>query len=196
MSSSDEPFDFDEQLNFGSDWESAAKTHLKELFSSISVSNIDYDDRPELQRAGIDVLFQQEQTKIDIKTQDHKYTKSDSLPFELLSVVEKTEPGWFVEAESDLVVWIYPNKAETNVYKRGYLMTLTEGLREWFHDNADNYRYTEVPNTGRYGDYHTGIRLVTIGDIPEEYLVEFDPRLPTDRETPQSDITEWAGGDD
>jgi len=192
VSKSNEPFDFDEQLDFGSKWESEAKTHLKELFSAISVSNIDYNDNPELQRAGIDVLFQKEQATIDVKTQSHEYAFSENLPFEVLSVVEEMEPGWFVEADSDLVVWVFPNKAKTNLYKQGYLMPLTEGLREWFKQNADDYRYQRIPNSGRYGDYHTGVRLVKIEDIPEEYLVEFDPRLPTDRETPQSDIMRWV----
>lgn len=192
MSKSDEPFDFDKQLAFGSKWESTAKTHLKELFSSISVSNIDYDKSPELQRAGIDVLFQKEETKIDVKTQSNQYTDSENLPIEILSVVEEMKPGWFHEADSDLVVWVFPNKAKTNLYKRGYLMTLTAGLRNWFDEHAEEYRYQKIPNTGRYGDYHTGVRLVKIDDIPDEYLVEFDPRLPTDRETPQSDIMEWV----
>jgi hypothetical protein len=187
-----DPYDFDEQLNFGTDWEAAAKKHLRELFTSISVSNISYDEEPELQRAGIDVLFQKENTKIDIKTQRHEHAHSPNLPIEVMSVMEDHEPGWFYTADSDLVVWIYPNKAETNVYKTGYLMTLTDGLREWFNERSDEFDFTRIPNRGRYGEYDTGCRLVPIKEIPDEYLVEFDPRLPTDRETPQSDIMRWA----
>jgi len=189
---SSEPFDFDEQLQFGTQWEQQAKRHLQELFTSISVSNISYDENPKLQRAGIDVLFQKEDTKIDIKTQSHKYVDSPNLPIEVMSVMQDHEPGWFYEADSDLVVWIFPNKAKTNLYKRGYLMTLTYGLRDWFDEHSEEYRFQRIPNTGRYGDYDTGCRMVKIEDIPDEYLVEFDPRLPTDRETPQSDILRWA----
>lgn len=192
MSSSDEPFDFDEQLDFGTEWEKTAKEHLQELFNAVSVSNIDYDEQPELQRAGIDVLFQQQTASIDVKTQRHRYAFTGNLPFEVLSVVEEMEPGWFIEAESDLVVWVYPNKAKTNLYKQGYLMPLTDGLRDWFKQNADGYTYKTIPNKGKYGNYTTGIRLVKIEDLPDEYLVEFDPRLPTDRDTPQSDIMRWA----
>lgn len=187
-----EAYSFDEQLAFGKRWEQRAKTHLRELFASVAVTNIDYDTRPELQRAGIDVLFQQSETSIDIKTQRHEHIDSGNLPIEVMSVVEKQKPGWFWEADSDLVVWVYPNKPETNLYKTGYLMPLTEGLRDWFDDCAEEFRYTRIPNDG----YHTGVRLVPINEFPEEYLVEFDPRLPTERETPQSDITEWARGDD
>jgi len=190
--STDTPSDFDEQLNFGTDWESTAKEHLKELFTSISVSNISYENDPELQRAGIDVLFQNETTKIDVKTQRHKHTNSPNLPFEVASVLEENEPGWFWEANSDLIIWIYPNKAQTNLYHTGYLMTLSDGLRNWFDETHDEYEFKSIPNSGRYGEYHTGCYMVPIDDIPEEYLVEFDPRLPTDRETPQSDIMRWV----
>lgn len=189
---SKEPYDFSEQLSFGTDWEATAKEHLQELFTSISVSNISYDENPELQRAGIDVLFKQEDTKIDIKTQRFEHTQSPNLPIEVQSVMDSMEPGWFYEADSDLVVWIYPNKAKTNLHKTGYLMTLTGGLRDWFDENAEDYRFVRIKNQGKYGEYETGCRLVPIEDFPNEYLVEFDPRLPTDRETPQSDIYRWV----
>jgi hypothetical protein len=188
----DEAFDFEEQLDFGLGWEQRAKEHLQELFTAVSVSNIDYDDQPELQRAGIDVLFQDGDTKIDIKTQSFKYTKSQNLPFEVLSAVADEEPGWFHTSDADLVVWVYENKAGTNLHKTGYLMPLTDGLRAWFDDNEMQYRFERIPNTGKYGRYETGIRLVSIDDIPTEYIVEFDPRLPTDRGTPQSDLMRWA----
>jgi len=190
--STDDPYDFDEQLDFGTDWEATAKEHLKELFTSVSVSNIDYDQNPELQRAGIDVLFQKGEPKIDVKTQRYEHTKSPNLPIEIMSVMSEDKPGWFWEAESDLIVWIYPNKAKNNLYKTGYLMTLTDGLREWFRDTSDEYDFKRIPNSGRYGDYYTGCVMVPISDFPDEYLVEFDPRLPTNRETPQSDIMRWT----
>jgi hypothetical protein len=193
MSSS---YSFDEQLSFGKEWERQAKSHLQELFTAVSVSNIDYNEQPELQRAGIDVVFQQQTTDIDIKTQRHGHLETGNLPIETLSVVEKGKLGWFFEAESDLVVWVYPNKAGTNLHKVGYLMPLTDGLRDWFGETAETYRYVEAETHGKYGEYHTGCRLVPIDSFPSEYLVEFDPRLPTERETPQSDIQRWAGGTD
>jgi len=189
-------FDFDEQLQFGTDWEQQAKDHLRELFAAVSVSNIDYNQQPELQRAGIDVLFQQDETTIDIKTQSHEYADSGNLPIEMLSVVEDGVPGWFWEADSDLVVWVYPNKAKTNLHKTGYLMPLTDGLRDWVDENAEQFRYIRTETTGRYGKYHTGCRLIPIDDFPDEYLVAFDPRLPTQRDTPQSDIHRWVSGGD
>lgn len=188
MSSSDEPADFEEDLDFGQKWEAQAKDHLRELFSAVAVSNIDYHDRPELQRAGIDVLFQQSETSIDIKTQRRRYYDTGNLPIEVLSVAEKQKPGWFWEADSDLVVWVYPNQAGTNLDKTGYLMPLTEGLRDWVDDRAEDFRYISVPN----GEYHTGCLLIPIEEFPDEYLVEFDPRLATDRDTPQSDLMEWV----
>ena len=189
-------FDFDEQLTFGTDWEQRAKDHLRELFAAVSVSNIDYNEDPELQRAGVDVLFQQDETTIDVKTQRHDHIETGNLPIEMLSVVEEGVPGWFWEADSDLVVWVYPNKAKTNLYKTGYLMPLTDGLRDWVDENAEQFRYVRTETTGRYGEYHTGCRLIPVDAFPDEYLVEFDPRLPTDRESPQSDIQRWVGDTD
>jgi hypothetical protein len=191
-----EAFDFDEQLQFGNNWEEQAKTHLQELFTAVSVSNIDYNQRPDLQRAGVDVLFRKEETTIDVKTQSHKYVDSANLPIEIVSVVEEDLPGWFWDSDSDLVVWVYPNKAKTNLHKTAYLMPLTDGLRDWFDDHADDFRYIRTETNGRYGKYHTGCRLVPIDVFPEEYLVQFDPRLPTERDTPQSDILKWVGGGD
>lgn len=190
MSSS---YTFGEQLSFGKKWEKQAKEHLQELFTAVSVSNIDYDEQPELQRAGIDVLFQQTETDIDVKTQRYKHVDTGNLPVELLSVVGDQEPGWFWEADSDLVVWVYANKADTNLYHTGYLMPLTEGLRDWVRENKDGFRAVTTETRGRYGTYETLCRLVPISEFPSEYLVEFDPRLPTDRDTPQSDIQRWAG---
>lgn len=191
----DEPYDFDEQLEFGKNWEQIATEHLNDLFFAMSSINIDYDQYPDLQRAGIDSILQQEQATIDIKTQSHNYINTGNLPIEMVSVLEEGVPGWFVEADSDMVVWVYPNKAKTNLYKTGYLMPLTEGVRNWVYswvEDAPVSRFIKVPNTGSKGDYHTGNWLVPIDKFPDEYLVEFDPRLPTDRETPQSDIMEWV----
>lgn len=189
---STDPYDFDEQLNFGNEWEAAAKQHLQELFTAVSVTNISYDQQPELQRAGVDVLFQQDTTTIDVKTQSSEYIDSPNLPIEVVSVMHEQKPGWFYKADSDLVVWVFENRAGTNLHKTGYMMPLTSGLRDWFDDRADDYLFRRIPNSGKYGDYATGCRLVPIDDFPPEYLVEFDPRLPTDRETPQSDILEWV----
>lgn len=191
---SDEPFDFDEQLEFGKEWEKEATKHLKDMFFAMSSVNVDYDQYPELQRAGIDSILQKEQATIDVKTQSNKYTDSGNLPIETVSVLEEGVPGWFVDADSDMIVWVYPNKPKTNLYKTGYLMPLTDAVREWVFtwiDGANKDRFVAVPNEGSKGEYHTGNWLVPIKEFPDQYLVEFDPRLPTDKETPQSDIMEW-----
>lgn len=183
---------FSEDLEFGLKWEREATDRLNELLLSVRATNIDYSDRPELQRAGIDGIMQKEQPSFDIKCQRHKYADSPNLPIEIHSVVEKGELGWFYTADSDMVVWIFPNKANTNLYHKGYLMPLHDGLRDWVRENNDQFRRFEKANSGQYGDYTTEGYLIPIDEFPEEYLVGFDPRLPTDRETPQSDIMEWS----
>lgn len=185
-------FDFDTQLEFGKEWEQQATDHLQELLATVSVSNIDFNERPELQRAGIDSIFSQKEATVDIKTQRFEHTTTGNLPIEVMSVIEQGVPGWFWEGESDMIVWVYPNQAATNLHHTGYLMPLTDGLRDWFDENAGEFRFIKSKTTGRYGKYHTGCRLVPIDRFPNEYLVSFDPRLPTDRETPQSDLTAWS----
>jgi len=191
MKLSDE-HDFRECLQDGVEWEERLKPKLKEQIMAINVKQISFDEDPAKQLSGIDqVLTQATDLNIDVKVRDHEYYGDDVL-LETVSVVEEGIPGWFWEADSDLVVWVYPNKAKTNLHKTGYLMPLTDGLRDWVDQKAEEFRYIQTQTTGRYGEYHTGCRLVPIDDFPDEYLVEFDPRLPTARETPQSDIMKWA----
>jgi len=187
-------YSFDEQLKFGNNWEQEVRERLESLFLRITVDNVDYEERPELQRAGIDHIISKERPSVDVKTQSHSKVGNDYLPFEVLSVVEDCVPGWFVDPskDTDLIVWVYPNKAETNLHHVGYLMPLKTGIREWWKEHGDEYDYATVPNHGKYGEYTTGVRWVVIDDIPDQYLIEFDPRLSTDKETPQSDITKWA----
>jgi len=186
-----EPFSFQEQLEFGKRWEEYATERLETLLTSISMRNIDYETEPELQRAGIDSILSRSEPSIDIKTQKYEYTKTGNLPIETMSVEEESIPGWFYTSDSDLIVWVYPNQAATNLYQTGYFMPHTEALRDWFNDQINQFTRKRIPNEG----YHTAVRLVPIESFPDEFLVEFDPRLPTDRETPQSDIMKWAGSD-
>jgi len=190
-----ESYSFDEQLEFGNKWENAVKERLEGMFLRLSVDSIDYEKHPELQRAGIDHILNKDEPAVDVKTQRHEKIEDKALPFEILSVVEEGKEGWFVDQEkdTDLIVWVYPNKPATNLYHRGYIMPLKTGIRGWFKRNGEDYPYRTVPNTGIYGEYTTGVRWVDIPDIPNQYLVEFDPRLPTEKESPQSDITEWTG---
>jgi hypothetical protein len=189
-------FDFDEQLSFGKEWEERFSRELEDLLLSVSVQNIDYDENPDLQRAGIDSILQQKSPTIQIKTQSHEYAHSSNLPFETMSVEEESVPGWIYTETADLIVWVFPNKPATNFYKQGYLMPFTDGLVEWFNERVDEFYRKRVPNTGRYGDYYTAVRLVPIADIPDEFLARFDPRLPTERDTPQTDLERWTGGTD
>lgn len=188
VSVGDEPFDFDEQLAFGEEWERRVSERLNSLLKSISVENISFDENPELQLSGVDAVLKRENPQFDVKTQSHKHIATGNLPIETWSKFEQSTPGWFYTSESDIVVWVYPNKAHTNLYRKGYFMMLGEGIRGWFNDRHDRYRSIEVQNTG----WMTKCRLVPIEDFPDEYLVEFDPRIPTDRDTPQSDLSKWS----
>lgn len=192
MTVSSEPFDFDEQLSFGQEWERRVAARLDSLLQSISVQNIAFDDNPQLQLSGVDAVLDKENPQFDVKTQSHEYIETGNLPIETWSKFEQATPGWFYTSESDMVVWVYPNKAKTNLYKKGYFMMLGEGIRDWFSRRLDQYPTTQPRNVSRGDKWVTECRLVPIEDFPDEYLVEFDPRLPTNKDTPQSDLSKWS----
>ena len=195
MSGTDEPAVFEDDLAFGLEWEERASERLEEILLSVRATNVDYAKRPELQRAGIDSILGKERPTFDVKVQSNHHTDTGNLPIEVMSVVEDMEPGWFYTSDADMVVWLYENKAGTNLHHTGYLMPLRDGLIEWFNDRKDEFRRITKPNKGQYGDNYTTVcRLVPIEQFPAEYLAEFDPRLPNDRETSQSDLGEWGGG--
>jgi hypothetical protein len=187
---SSEPYSFEEQLRFGNEWEEKAKDSLERFFLGFSVDSIDYEENPDMQKAGIDHILSKEEPAIDVKCQSHEKVSERALPFETMSSMEDGTPGWFVDPnkDTDLIVWVYPNKARTNLYREGYLMPFGTGIRDWFDKHVEEFALADVPNEG----YTTLVRWVDIDAIPPQYLIQFDPRLPTSEETPQSDITEWA----
>lgn len=177
--SRDDAYDFGEQLDFGEKWERRVRPHLERHLTAITMKNVSFDDDPETQLAGIDILGGVADPDIDVKTYSHKYIVRPTLVIETVSVMEKGKPGWFHTSQSDLMVVIGPNKAGTNVYKRGWIVPLKTGIREWFDDALDTHDWdsARVPN----GDYHTFIWWVPVSDIPEEFVFEFDPRPPDAR---------------
>jgi hypothetical protein len=194
MSDADDRADFEADLEDALEWEELAVDRVEELLLSARATNVSYDDRPELQRAGIDGIVRQQQPSFDIKVQDYRHTDTGNLPIEVWSSFEDNEPGWFYTAESDMIVWVYKNRVGTDFYHTGYLMPLRDGLIEWFNDRIDKFRDFSIDNVGTRGDeYTTTGRLVPIDTFPSEYLAEFDPRLPTNRETPQSNFGDFTG---
>jgi len=187
---SSEPYDFDEQLNFGLEWETKVSERLETILTSIQIDNISFLDDPELQRAGVDSIIKKENPQFDVKTECYENITSENIVVEVMSVMSEMEPGWFFKSDSDFIVNVGLNQAGTNLYHIGYLI-IFEPFREWCETRLEEYPFTTIPNNGKYGEYETGIRLVPIDDIPDQYIQTFDPRLPTDKETPQSDITEW-----
>jgi hypothetical protein len=194
MSDTDGRADFEADLEDALEWEQFAVDRVEELLLSTRAANVSYNDRPELQRAGIDGIVRQQQPSFDIKVQDYRHTDTGNLPIEVWSSLENCTPGWFYTAESDMIVWLYKNRAKTDLYHTGYLMPLRDGLIEWFNDRKDDFREFSKENIGMHGgEYTTCGRLVPIDEFPDAYLAQFDPRPPTDRDTPQSALGDWVG---
>ena len=184
---SSDVFDFDEQLEMGTRWESDLSDRLESYLTRVKIENISYEEDPETQLSGIDAVLSEETPNIDTKVQDYGHRDTGNLPFETWSVEEEDIRGWFYTGDSDLIVWAYENRAGTNLLPRGYLMLKDTNLKLWFDAKKKDFRRWEVPNPG----WTTVVRLVPIEEIPEDHLVEFDPRLPKDRDTPQSNLGDW-----
>jgi hypothetical protein len=169
----DRTFDFEEQLEMGV---SAEADIIESLSGSLNVEAYDYNDDPEKQRSGIDLTV--EGVDIDIKTQSEKYISTGNIPIEILSVKEKSKPGWFYKSEADFVLWLYECSGEFNYHYTAYLMRLDQELIEWFvleHEKWTNGSI-EVRNNGRYGRYTAVNHLIPIPAFPPEKLIQLNPR--------------------
>lgn len=195
MSSDDDAYDFEEQLNFGLEWEKRVKPYIRRNLTAMVLQNIEFDEDPDRQLAGVDYESAAVDPEMDIKTYSHEHITNDDIVIEVASVLPHSpdgekKRGWFYTSESDFVVVVGENKAGTDVYKRGWIMPLQTGVRAWFDDalESHDWDFALVPN----GSYDTGIYWVPATDIPDEFLFSFDPRPPTDRETPQSELDKWT----
>jgi len=195
MSNTDEPYDFEEQLAFGKEWERRVRPYLERHLTALLMENVSFEDDPETQRAGIDLVGEVTAPDIDVKTYSYEHIIEDTLFIEVASVLERQVPGWFYDSQSDLMVVIGENKAGTEVYKRGWLVPLQTGIREWFDDAVDvhDWDFARVPNDG----YHTGGYWVPVADVPSEFVFPFDPRPPdTDSaDKHQKKLVAWTGGE-
>jgi len=139
----------------------------------VSAARLPYETFPEEQRSGID--FASGDVRLDVKTQSHKYIYTGNIPIEVFSVIEEQKPGWFFTSQSDIVVWLYVNKAGDGVWHRGYLMFMGEELRDFIVDNREKWRRIEVENDGPYGQYTAVNYLVPAPAFPAHLLVPFNP---------------------
>lgn len=179
--------DFNDDLAFGAEWESELSDRLESILLSVTVSNISFDNDPETQLNGIDSIVEQDDAKIDIKTEWAEYRNSPNLPIEVWSMFERQKRGWFLTSESDYIVWLRESKTGTNLHS-GFIMVLDDELREWFQDRCDSYPRREIKNE----NWTTVIRLVPIDDFPEDKLFEFDPTLNEPVDDEQQDLSEWS----
>jgi len=104
-------------------------------------------------------------------------TASGNIPIEVFSVFEQQKPGWFYASDSDIVVWVYHDERGDGLWHTGYVMPLTDTLREWVNHNRELWRRIEVANDGRYGEYTAINYLVPVPAFPPHQLIPFDTRI-------------------
>jgi len=160
-------FAFDNQLALGQAGESIVRDAVNGILH-------DYNTHPHLQRSGIDIT--DDKHLIDVKTQAWKYVFSGNIPIEVFSVFEQQKPGWFYKSNADIVVWVYHDERADGLWHTGYVMPLTDSLREWVNHNRELWRRIEVANDGRYGEYTAINYLVPVPAFRPEQLIPFDTR--------------------
>jgi len=191
MSTDDEPYDWEDKLDMGTQWEEGLGNRLETVLSRLHIERIAFEDNPEKQLSGVDAVLSRGEPDIDVKVQRNEHLTTGNLPIETWSVVEKAIPGWFYTGEADVIAWAYKNKAGTNLHPTGYLLFKTEAFVEWFNDHIDEFKEVTV-ETKRDGDtWETKSRLVPIERFPDENLVPFTPTLEENEETGQCELAEF-----
>lgn len=188
--------DWYETLDEGMKWEEKLENRLETVLMVSGLERISFDENPEAQLSGIDMVLSQESPDIDVKVRDNEGLDYDDILIETWSVCEDSDAGWFYTSESDLIARVYKNEAGTNLVK-GFFIVMTDGeLHEWFNDNIETFDINRQ-KTVRDGErWHSECREVPIEDFPPGTLVEFDPTLNEPVEDEQQELSDWVGGDD
>lgn len=177
--------DFESDLEFGVKWERKITELLKDKIQTVMVENISFDDDPETQLNGIDMVTELGDATIDVKTEKPGYMDSPNLPFETWSVKDE-KLGWFYTSDADFVLW-------TRLNHRGGVhslraMVLDDELRDWFGERIESFRSHEVDNT----TWTTVIRLVPMRKIPENKLYELATPDVTSENDEQTGLDAWV----
>lgn len=191
---SSDAHDFGESLDMGLKWEQILKPRLKQVLVAASLESISFEENPDMQRNGIDMVLQQENPNVDVKARGHYALQYGDILLETWSVWEENKVGWAFKPDIDLVAYVFENEPGTNL-KQGYFIVMSDEFRDWFQENADNYPEKEAKN-GSFGGYTTLNRAVPIEDFPQGTLIEFDPTQFEPAEDEQQELSDWLEVDD
>lgn len=186
---SSDAHDFDESLDMGLKWERILKPKLEKVLLATSLESISFEENPDMQRSGIDLVLQQENPNVDVKAREHDALQYGDILIETHSVYEKGELGWAFKPAIDLVAYVFENEAGTNL-EEGYLIVMSDEFRDWFQENATNYPEKEADNSS-FGGYTTLNRAVPMEDFPPGTLIEFDPTQFEPANDDQQELSGW-----
>lgn len=182
--------DWNESLAEGVKWERKLEERLEKVLMTTALERISFEDDPEAQLSGIDMVLSQETPKIDVKSRSHVGLRYDDILIETWSVWEEQIPGWFYTTEADLIARVYENEPGTNL-EEGYFIVMSDTFDQWFRDNYADYDETRQHTVRGGEEWHSAVREVPIEDFPSGTLVEFDPTLYEPTEDSQQDLTGW-----
>jgi len=183
--------DFEEYLSEADRWESRLEEVIHEVVWEEG-EKITFDDRPDAQRAGIDIaLTERDFEGIQLKVRAPKYC-CDDVFIETVSVVEQGKPGWVYTYDETLVIYCWLNRARNNL-QDGVLLLINDDFRLWFDGIKQRYRepVTKKPSIRNGREWNTKGCIVPIDDIPRGFIrTVFDPKLPSEVVTDQMELSE------
>lgn len=155
--------DFELKAEEGKEWEERIRPVIEGVFFKLHAERVDYADKPETQKEGVDIILEKFKIKIDIKTRENKYCCHDIF-IETMSVVEKEILGWHYTTKADAIFYCWRNKYDTGISDSYLIWVQDEKFREWFKNNKAKYREVKAESKRDYlnhkSKWHTLGRVV------------------------------------
>ncbi|MEM3452495.1 MAG: hypothetical protein QW835_02580 [Candidatus Hadarchaeum sp.] len=173
--------DFNRCLEEGLLWEARLRPFVEKLLIGKILHSVSFNERPDLQKSGIDMILQKEAPSVEIKIRDHKYYAQKDILLETVSVAEERTEGWAYLTKADLIFYIWKTPAGTNLAD-GYII-LIQKLKDWLKQNEHKFK-KKIACSVRDGKiWHTENVAVPIAEFPDGTLYRFSPHLTAEEQT-------------
>lgn len=156
-------------------WEKLTQPLIEKIFLS-KLKHIDFKDKPEIQKRGID--FISNELSIELKIRDYFSYKYKDILFETMSIREENKLGWVYTSQADCVLYCWKNKKGTDLIDGYVLLIQDENFKEWFNENKSKYE-EKVATTEKEGKkWHTiNIAIPIVDLLSHGFIIQFNPKL-------------------
>ncbi|MEM0124303.1 MAG: hypothetical protein QXF41_02045 [Candidatus Micrarchaeaceae archaeon] len=164
--------DFKESLEFGNKWEEVVLKQLKNVLPSTEL--VRFEDNPDLQRKGVDLLDRKRMFPFEIKTRTKYF---DDILFETVSDIERKTLGWYYYTMSPALVYNWVD-AEKNQSVKLYIMNIFKIRNRKIVEKAIEKLGLKPLISVSYGanrTWYTENYAVPITFIPTDSIIQFQP---------------------